>query len=58
MLIVGGSAARIAIVVYLAWIGVKSLRAAWRARAEKREAPRQAARRHAAHAAIHAAPRE
>jgi threonine/homoserine/homoserine lactone efflux protein len=33
MLIVGGGAALTAIAAYLAFIGVKSLRAAWRARA-------------------------
>jgi threonine/homoserine/homoserine lactone efflux protein len=55
MLIVGGSAALIAIAVYLAWIGVKSWRASWRARAQaKREAARRAARRHAGHAEVHA----
>ena len=55
MLIVGGSAALIAIAVYLAWIGVKSLGASWRARqAEKRAAIREGERRHQAHADIHA----
>ena len=59
MLIVGGSAALTAIAVYLAWIGVKSLRASWRARAkERREAARQSTRRHAAHAEAHTAPGE
>jgi threonine/homoserine/homoserine lactone efflux protein len=54
MLIVGGSAALIAIAVYLAWIGVKSLRASWRARAQaKRAAAREGERRHAAHAEVH-----
>ncbi len=59
MLIVGGGAALIAIAVYLAWIGVKSLRASWRTRAAaKREALRQSARRHAAPAEVHPAPGE
>jgi threonine/homoserine/homoserine lactone efflux protein len=59
MLIVGGSAALTAIAVYLAWIGVKSLRASWRARAAaRREAARQAGHRHAAHAEVQPAPGE
>jgi len=59
MLIVGGSAALMAIAVYLAWIGVKSLRASWRARAHaKRAAAREGERRHAAHAEVHPAPGE
>jgi threonine/homoserine/homoserine lactone efflux protein len=56
MLIVGGGAALIAIAVYLAWIGIKSLRVSWRARqAEKRAALRESGRRHAAHAEVHPA---
>jgi threonine/homoserine/homoserine lactone efflux protein len=59
MLIVGGSAALIAIAVYLAWLGVKSLRASRRARAQaKRAAARDGERRHAAHAEVHSAPGE
>jgi hypothetical protein len=53
MLIVGGGAALTAITIYLAWIFVKSIRAAWLARrAERRKAGRDgvgdAARRHEA----------
>jgi len=55
MLIVGGSAALIAIVVYLAWIGLKSLRASRRGRqAERKRASREPARRQEARADIHA----
>jgi hypothetical protein len=59
MLIVGGSAALIAIAVYFAWIGVKSVRASWRARARaKQAAAREGERRHMAHAEVHPAPGE
>ena len=59
MLIVGGSAALVAITAYLAWLGVKSLRASWRARqAEKRAALRELARQHGDHAEAHTAPGE
>ena len=59
MLIVGGGAALTVIAAYFAWLGVKSLRAAWRARqAEQRAASREAAHRHEAHAEFHPAPGE
>jgi threonine/homoserine/homoserine lactone efflux protein len=54
MLIVGGSAALLAIAIYLAWIGVKSLRASRRARqAERKKASREPERRQEARADIH-----
>jgi threonine/homoserine/homoserine lactone efflux protein len=54
MLIVGGGAALTVIAAYFAWLGVKSLRAAWRARqAERNAASREAAHRHDAHENVH-----
>ncbi len=54
MLIVGGGAALTVIAAYFAWLGFKSLRAAWRARqAERRAASREAAHRHDAHENAH-----
>lgn len=59
MLIVGGGAALTAIAAYLAFIGVKSLRASWRARqAERRELAHRSERRRDAHAEFHPAPGE
>jgi threonine/homoserine/homoserine lactone efflux protein len=59
MLIVGGGAALTAIAAYLAFIGVKSLRAWWRARqAERRELARHSERRHEARHEFHPAPGE
>jgi threonine/homoserine/homoserine lactone efflux protein len=46
MLIVGGGAALAAIATYLIWLSVRSLRAAWRARAAERRAAQHAERRH------------
>jgi threonine/homoserine/homoserine lactone efflux protein len=51
MVIVGGGAALTAIATYLAWLSLRSLRAAWRARQAER-------RRHQAHADFHPAPGE
>jgi threonine/homoserine/homoserine lactone efflux protein len=49
MLIVGGGAAVTVIAAYFAWLGVKSLRAAWRAhQAEQRAESRQQAHAHPA----------
>jgi len=54
MLIVGGGAALTVIAAYFAWLGVKALRAAWRAgQADRRAASREAAHRQDAHENVH-----
>jgi threonine/homoserine/homoserine lactone efflux protein len=58
MLIVGGGAALTAIAAYLAFIGLKSLRAAWRARAAERRAAQHAERRYEAPHEFYPAPGE
>jgi hypothetical protein len=54
MLIVGGAAALTVIAAHFAWLGVRSLRASWRARqAEQRVAAREDARQHEVRENVH-----